>query len=148
MIWSKQFFLYDVQCRPNTESKSAQGLPADPRSNFVSRNRTVTGSPRHAHVIERGRLAGREIPLADTCTASLRRPVTAMMPLIVNTATKHSMISELIMALPASGVTTNSVITSIRNNAVKLYSCSQNRMRFDTRETIANECLSGAGNIW
>jgi hypothetical protein len=40
------------------------------------------------------------------------------------------------------------VITSIRNNAVKLYSCSQNRMRFDTRETIANECLSGAGNIW
>ena len=53
---------------------------------------------------------------------------------MVRTATKHSMISEPMMALLASGVTMNRVTTNITSNAVRLYSCSQNLARLSSLE--------------
>jgi hypothetical protein len=49
------------------------------------------------------------------------------------------MISEPIIALLASGVTTNSVNTNITSNAVRLYSCSQNRTRLSSADTRTQE---------
>ena len=51
---------------------------------------------------------------------ALRRPVTTVTPITVNTETEHITICDPIIALLASGVTTNSVTASIISNAVKL----------------------------
>jgi hypothetical protein len=78
---------------------------------------------------------------------TLRRPDTTATPVIVKAATKHSVISEPIIALLASGVTTNSVTTSITSNAVRLYSCSQNRARWSSVDMIDQECLTLISNF-
>jgi hypothetical protein len=52
------------------------------------------------------------------------------------------MISEPMIALLASGVTTNKVMTSITSKAVRLYSCSQNRARIKKLDTM-NQARNG-----
>src|SRR5580658_3504913 len=82
-----------------------------------------------------------------TMTRTARRPETAATPVIVSTATKHKVISELMMALLARGVTTNIVSTSITNRAVKLYSCSQNRARLHAPVIVGQDRVIGGINL-
>jgi hypothetical protein len=82
-----------------------------------------------------------------TMMRAVRLPETAATPVIVSMATKHSTISELMMALLARGVITNNVITSITNKAVKLYSCSQNRARLHAPMTLGSDRVFGDINL-
>ena len=77
----------------------------------------------------------------------IRWPDTAATPVIVRIATKHSTISEPMMALLARGVTTNNVSTNITNRAVKLYSCSQNRARLHARVIVGQDRFLGGINF-